>query len=380
MATNLPTPPTAVMGSVDPGPAPVSADHLPAELDPVAVARAAGLRYTMPGRPGISRRRAGRGWTYRDAHGETIRDSAILERIRSLAIPPAWTDVWINPQARGHIQATGRDARGRKQYLYHPRWRQARDETKFERMIAFAEALPALRQQVAADLARPGLAWEKTLATVVRLLEESLIRIGNAEYAQANGSYGLTTLRPDHVDVSGSRVRFTFRGKSGKDHQIEVRDKRVARVLKRMQDLPGQTLFQYLDDDGQPQTIDSDDVNAYLRAIAGESFTAKDFRTWAGTVLAARHLRDLGPAETKTARNANIIAAVDAVAARLGNTRAVCRSSYIHPAVLAGYESGDLCSFTGETTETGGLEPDEQWLVAFLSEIASRESPSPPGR
>jgi DNA topoisomerase-1 len=334
--------------------------------DPVLAARAAGLRYTPDGAPGITRRRAGRGWSYREPDGAAIRAAAELTRIRALAIPPAWSDVWINPDPRGHIQATGRDARGRKQYRYHPRWRAARDETKFGRLTAFAAALPALRQRVETDLALPGLRREKTLATVVRLLEESLIRVGNAEYARDNGSYGLTTLRDEHAAVDGATVRFSFRGKSGKIHEVDVRDRRLARLVRRMQDLPGQTLFQYLDADGQPQTIDSGDVNDYLREMVGESFTARDFRTWAGTVLAATTLRGLGPAETQTAAAANIVAAVDAVAARLGNTRAVCRAAYIHPAVLAGYEASVLCEFAGKTADDGGLDPDEQWTLAYL--------------
>ena len=339
--------------------------------DPKAAARAAGLRYTPDDGPGISRRRAGRGWSYLDADGALIRDAESLERIRGIVIPPAWTDVWINPNPRGHIQATGRDARGRKQYRYHPRWRASRDETKFSRMVAFGTALPGIRESIAADLGRPGLPREKTLAVVVRLLDESLIRVGNAEYARDNASYGLTTLRDKHVDVEGTTIHFTFRGKSGKLHEVDVRDRRVAGMLKRLQDLPGQHLFQYLDDDGTPQTIDSDDVNAYLHQIAGEGFTAKDFRTWGGTVLAARSLRDLGPFVSEAAMKTNIVAAVDAVAARLGNTRAVCRAAYIHPAVLLGYERGELCLFTCDD-EFSGLDPDEQWALGFLKVVESK--------
>jgi DNA topoisomerase I len=326
------------------------------------------LRYTPDGGPGISRRRAGKGWSFRGPDGTAVRDPQDLRRIRALAIPPAWTDVWINPDPRGHIQATGRDARGRKQYRYHEKWRATRDETKFSRMIAFGEALPRIRERIAADLSLPGLAREKILATIVRLLDESLIRVGNSEYARDNGSYGLTTLREEHVDVSGSTVRFAFRGKSGKMHEIGVRDRRVARIIQRLQDLPGQHLFQYLDADGEPRTIDSDDVNAYLREIAGQEFTAKDFRTWAGTVLAAHSLRGLGPSETQTAMKANIVTAIDAVAERLGNTRAVCRSSYIHPAVLLGYETGTLCLFDCDGKGDPGLDEDERWALAFLKE------------
>ncbi len=241
-------------------------------------------------------------------------------------------------------------------------------------MIAFGEALPRIRERIAADLGLPGLPREKILATIVRLLDEALIRVGNSEYARDNGSYGLTTLRDEHVDVSGSTVQFAFRGKSGKMHEIGVRDRRVARIIQRLQDLPGQHLFQYLDADGEPRTIDSDDVNAYLREIAGEEFTAKDFRTWAGTVLAAHSLRDMGPTETQTAMKANIVAAIDSVAARLGNTRAVCRSSYIHPAVLLGYETGTLCLFDCNGAGDPGLHEDERWALAFLKEATVRDA------
>ena len=342
--------------------------------DPLLAARAAGLHYTPAGKPGITRRRAGRGWSFRGPDGGVIHDPVIRQRLDDLAIPPAWTDVWINPDPRGHIQATGRDARGRKQYLYHPRWRDVRDATKFDRMVAFGEALPSLRQRVERDLGLPGLPREKTIATVVRLLDRSLIRIGNAEYARDNGSYGLTTLRDDHVEVEGSTVRFAFRGKSGKVHEVDLRDRRIARILRAMQDLPGQPLFQYLDEQRDPQTIDSDDVNAYLRQIAGEAFTAKDFRTWSGTVLAARALREIGAGATKSAIMANLVTAIDAVAAALRNTRAVCRSSYIHPLVLAGYESGDLLTFTCDGATTTGLDPDEQWTLAYLRAAGGRRS------
>jgi DNA topoisomerase-1 len=342
----------------------------------LAAARAAGLRYTHTDRPGITRRRAGRGWSFRDAQGEVIRDEQRLRRIRALVIPPAWTDVWINPDPLGHIQATGRDARGRRQYRYHDKWRETRDETKFAHMIAFGEALPRLRERVSADLGTPGLSRAKVLATVTRLLEESLIRVGNVEYERQNDSYGLTTLHTSHVDVSGSTMRFTYRGKSGKEHEVDVRDRRVAGVVKRLQDLPGQHLFQYLDEAGEAQSIDSDAVNAYLQEIAGKAITAKDFRTWAGTVLAATALRTMGPAETKTALNANIIAAVDEVAARLGNTRAVCRASYIHPAILHGYARGALGDVTCAADGDPALTPDERWTLAYLrvEESRSREA------
>lgn len=338
----------------------------------LAAARAAGLRYTHRDRPGITRRRVGRGWSFRDAQGEVIRDERRLRRIRALVIPPAWTDVWINPDPLGHIQATGRDARGRLQYRYHDKWRATRDETKFAHMIPFGESLPGLRERVSADLGAPGLPREKVLATVTRLLDESLIRVGNAEYERQNDSYGLTTLHTSHVDVSGSTMRFTFRGKSGKEHEVDVRDQRVARVIKQLQDLPGQHLFQYLDEAGELQSIASDDINAYLHEIAGQATTAKDFRTWGGTVLAATALRAAGPAETKTAINANIVAAIDEVAARLGNTRAVCRASYIHPAILHGYERGMLCDFACEGDSNPALTPGERWTLAYLRFEESR--------
>ena len=338
-------------------------------LEPTAAARAAGLHYTSDDVPGIRRRRAGRGWRYVDAHGDAIQDEEDLRRIRALVIPPAWTDVWINPDPRGHIQATGRDERGRKQYRYHDRWRAVRDESKFEQLVAFGEALPRVREQVAADLSSRGLTHDKTIATIVRLLDESLIRIGNEAYVRENQSFGLTTLRDDHVDVNGEKVHFTFRGKSGKLHEVDVRDRRVARVIRTLQDLPGQLLFQFPDEQGELRPVRSEDVNDYLHAIAGEAFTAKDFRTWHGTVLAARALRDFGPAGTVQALKANIVAAVDATASRLGNTRAVCRASYIHPAVLAGYECGDLFAFPCSDEGHAALDPDELWLLAYLSQV-----------
>ena len=260
---------------------------IPRALPPPAAAAAAGLRYALDEGAGLTRARAGKGFTYRDARGRTIRDASQLARIRSLAIPPAWTDVWISPAATGHIQATGRDAKGRKQYRYHPRWRTARDETKYQRLMAFARLLPRIRARVDRDLARDGLTREKVIATVVRLLEATLIRVGNEEYARQNRSYGLTTMRDRHASVSGERVRFRFRGKSGRDHVIDLHDRRLSRIVKRCQDLPGQQLFQYVDDRGHRRAIESADVNAYLREVTGGDFTAKDFRTWSGTVLAA---------------------------------------------------------------------------------------------
>ena len=313
-----------------------------AALDPADAAQEAGLRYTSDDRPGLRRRRAGRGFAYVDTEGRTITDKRELGRIRRLAIPPAWTDVWVSPDPRGHIQATGRDARGRKQYRYHERWREVRDETKYERMLEFAKALPRIRKRVDRDLARPQLTRERVLATIVRLLETSLIRVGNDEYARQNDSYGLTTLREKHVRVVGSRVTFRFRGKSNKEHEVDVRDPRVARVIRRLQELPGQELFRYVDPDGEARTVDSADVNAYLRDISGDDFTAKDFRTWAGTVFAARELCAIGAAAGSRAAKRNVTEAVKAVAARLGNTPAVCRRCYIHPAVMKAYLEGKL--------------------------------------
>jgi DNA topoisomerase-1 len=340
------------------------------QYSPAQQARQAGLRYVSDAEPGIRRLRAGRGFRYVGPDGDAIRDSAELRRIRALVIPPAWTDVWICPSSRGHIQATGRDGRGRKQYRYHSAWQVARDETKYERMAAFGAALPGLRRQVAEDLARRGLPREKVLATVVELLDTTCIRIGNAEYARQNDSYGLTTLRTQHVALDGGTVRFRFRGKSGKRHDVSVRDRRVARILQRCQSLPGQPLFQYLDATGQPKTIDSEDVNEYLRLVTGEDFTAKDFRTWAGSVLAASTLAARTPPESEAERTREIAAAVRQVADRLGNTAAVCRRAYIHPAVFEAYAAGTLrpCWITpgaGGGREVG-LQPDEQAILALL--------------
>ncbi|HXI55281.1 MAG TPA: DNA topoisomerase IB [Polyangia bacterium] len=320
-------------------------DHFPvvvAAADPIASARVAGLKYVRAGSPGgIGRRRAGTGFTYFRG-GRSVRDAETLQRIRSLAIPPAWQKVWICPEPNGHLQATGRDARGRKQYRYHPRWRAQRDETKFGRMIAFGKVLPRLRARVAHDMAGPGLSRDKVLATVVSLLERTLIRVGNDEYARDNHSFGLTTLEDRHVVVSGSEVRFHFRGKSGKEHQVTISDPHIARIVKRCRDIPGYELFQYVDDSGQRQTIDSADVNQYIRQIAGDDFTAKDFRTWAGTVLAALALQQFEAVASQARAKKNIVAAIEQVAARLGNTTAVCRKSYIHPAVLDCYLDGEL--------------------------------------
>jgi DNA topoisomerase-1 len=335
--------------------------------DPAETAKLAGLQYVSETGPGIRRRRAGRGFCYLNGHGP-VRDLQTLARIRALAIPPAWTDTWICPAANGHIQAVGRDARGRKQYRYHARWREARDETKYTRMLAFAQALPRIRARVERDLRRRGLPRERVLATIVRLLETTLVRVGNEEYARANKSFGLTTLRDRHVDVRGAEVRFQFRGKSGKEHSVGVRDPRMARIVRQLQDLPGQEIFQYLDDDGARRGVDSGEVNAYLREISGDDFTAKDFRTWAGTVLCAVALAALR--EFKSAREAkrNITRAIEQVAARLGNTPTISRKCYVHPAVLEAYRAGvTIEPPPAEVTGTrGALNAAEGIVLGFL--------------
>ena len=311
------------------------------ELPADESAKLAGLRYVNDARTrGYHRIGHGKRFHYVDTAGRSISDPTELNRIRSLAIPPAWTDVWICPEARGHLQATGRDARGRKQYRYHPRWRDVRDEVKYGRLIAFARALPAIRRRTGADLAARGMPRRKVLAAIVQLLEKTLIRVGNEEYARDNGSIGLTTMKDKHAKIRGSKVRFAFRGKSGVSHAIDLEDARLARVVKACRDLPGYELFQYVDSRGRPQAIDSADVNDYVREISGEPFTAKDFRTWAGTVLAAKALA--AAARFRSTREAarNVVAAVESVAKRLGNTRAVCRKCYIHPAILNAYMDG----------------------------------------
>ena len=339
---------------------------------PEESAREAGLRYVSDEMPGITRRRAGRGFTYRNPDGSKVTNAADLRRIKAFAIPPAWTDVWICPSPNGHIQATGRDDRNRKQYRYHPKWREVRDAAKYDRMLAFAAALPAIRERVDADLRRHGLPRERVLATVVRLLETTLIRIGNEEYVKENHSFGLTTMRSRHVDVEGSEIIFTFKGKSGIRHEVEVTDRRLARVISQMEELPGQELFQYVDDDGERHTISSEDVNDYLREITGEPFTAKDFRTWAGTLIAAEALAEFKEIDSGAEANKHVIAAIDTVAKRLGNTRAVCRACYIHPAVIDAYLDGALAQTVHQQvtdelkTSLPTLNPEEAAVLALL--------------
>jgi DNA topoisomerase-1 len=308
--------------------------------DPIEAARAARLTYVSDSMPGIRRLRIGREFAYLMPTGDRVHQPERLHRIRSLAIPPAWEDVWICPSPRGHIQATGRDLRSRKQYRYHVRFRRLRDETKFARMIDFGRSLPALRRRVEEDLSREGMPREKVIATCVRLLDTSYIRVGNTVYVRQNESFGLTTLRVDHVAVSEDGLRFKFRGKAGKEHDIDVRDPYLAAIVRGLQELPGQTLFHYLDESGRVRNVDSADVNRYLRQTTGHDFTAKDFRTWAGTVLAARELSRLGPFTTPAQARRNVAAAIRRVASRLGNTPAVCRKSYVHPAIVEGYLAG----------------------------------------
>jgi DNA topoisomerase-1 len=333
-------------------------------------ARAAGLRYVADSRPGIRREATPRGFNYVRPDGSTVRDETTLRRIQALAVPPAWTDVWICADERGHVQATGRDARGRKQYRYHPRWREMRDEAKFERTMAFARALPKIRRRIARDLRRRGAPREKVLAAMVKLLEIALIRVGNDEYAKANGSYGLTTLRDRHAQVSGDRLAFRFRAKSGKQFDVRMRDRRLARIVAKCQDLPGQELFQYVGDDGQVHDVRSDDVNAYLREIAGDGFTAKDFRTWAGTVLAAMALRECEAADSKSAARKIVRGAIEAVAERLGNTPAVCRKCYVHPEVVQAYLDGGLKEQMSERVRreltAKGLDETERAVLRLL--------------
>lgn len=340
--------------------------------EPEESAREAGLRYVTDHTPGIRREQHGEDFSYFSANGEQIRDEKELARIKALGIPPAWTDVWICANPRGHIQATGHDAKGRKQYRYHPKWQAVRAETKYHRSVAFGEALPQIRERIEADLALPGMPREKVLATIVRLLDETALRIGNEEYAKENESYGLTTMHNEHADVEGATVHFQFRGKSGKDHDVEVQDRRVARIVRKLEDLPGQHLFEYKDDNGEIRAIESSDVNEYLREVSGEDFTAKDFRTWEATVIVAHELRAEGPAETKTAAKHNEKAAIAKAAEHLGNTPTICKKSYVHPAVLEGYESGALLGANParELARRPGLRPDEAEVLAFLHAAA----------
>ena len=345
--------------------------------DPAASARSAGLRHVTDDSPGFTRRSKqtkGKGvaFAYFDTEGKPLRDAEQVARINALAIPPAYTDVWICPQPDGHLQATGRDAKGRKQYRYHPRWRTVRDDNKYGRMMAFAAALPGIRRHIDADLSRLGLPREKVLATVVRLLETTLIRVGNDEYAKSNKSFGLTTMRDKHVKLGRKSIRFEFRGKSGVSHEIDLADARLARIVAQCRDLPGQELFQYLDEEGIARDIDSADVNAYLQEVAGRDFTAKDFRTWAGTVLASLALQEFEAFDSETQAKKNIVAAIEHVSARLGNTPSVCRKCYVHPEVLLSYLDGSMLATLRQRAEAeiteglADLRPEEAAVVALL--------------
>jgi DNA topoisomerase-1 len=346
---------------------PVKATRRPSSLPASESVREAGLRYGNDRLPGIRRRRAGRGFTYSAANGTRI-DRATLERIRHLVIPPAWKDVWISPDPESHLQVTGRDARGRKQYRYHARWSAVRDRQKYGHLLAFADALASIRRQVSSDLKQPALSRAWVLATIVRILDRAVFRIGNEEYARANGSYGLTTLRNRHARVRGGRVHFRFRAKSGVLQRIDVADPELARAVRKCQELPGQLLFQYLDAEGAPHSITSTDVNDYLRSVGGPDVSAKEFRTWAGTLAAARGLCRHPPGTTLRERRSVLVQVVDDVAARLGNTRAVCRKSYIHPEILRSYENGEPLDISGsrDAPPRTGLSSAERALRAFL--------------
>ncbi len=349
---------------------PIAAD-LPSPLDS---ALAAGLRYVYDNRPGITRKRVRNGFRYLDPEGHPLRDADTLARIKSLAIPPAWTSVWICTNPNGHLQATGRDARGRKQSRYHPRWRATRDEAKYEHMLHFGNALPSIRLRVEHDLSLPGLPREKVLATIVRLLETTFIRIGNPEYARENQSYGLTTMQRRHVAIHGSTLTFSFKGKSGVRHTINLTDRRLARIVKSCRDTPGYELFEYLDNDGNPHTIDSTNVNDYLFEITQQHFTAKDFRTWAGTILACLTLREFEPCDSPAQLKKNVVQAITAVSERLGNTPSVCRKCYVHPAVLDAYLSGHMTKALDQLSDAEkgashrALRNDESALLHLLQQ------------
>ena len=340
-------------------------------VDPRDAAESAGLRYVSDARPGIRRKRAGKGFRYARADGAAL-DPRARSRVRSLVVPPAWTEVWICPHPEGHIQATGRDAKGRKQYIYHPRFREVRDDVKYSRLLAFADTLPAIRAQVRDHMALRGLPRQKVLATVVHLLDTTLIRVGNDDYARQNGSYGITTLKNRHAEVEGSEVRFRFVGKSGKQWSVKIRDRRVAKIVKACQELPGQELLQYVDEDGVPQDVTSGDVNDYLREITGADITAKDFRTWAGTLLAALALSEVCRFDSAAQAKRNVRAAIESVAARLGNTPTICRKCYVHPEVLDSYLGGNLAleivreGDTAWREELAGMKPEEAAVLTLL--------------
>ena len=353
-------------------------------VDPRDAAEFAGLRYVSDARPGIRRRKIGTGFSYTRADGSKLTEKDVLSRIKSLAIPPAWTDVWICPFKNGHVQATGRDAKGRKQYRYHLLFREVRESTKYGHVVAFADALPMIRDTVKKHMALRGLPREKVLATVVHLLETTLIRVGNDEYAEQNNSYGLTTLKNRHVAVDGNEVRFRFTGKSGKQWSLRVKDRRIAKIIKACQELPGQELLQYVDEAGNCQDVASGDVNDYLREITGKDITAKDFRTWAGTVLAAMALSELESFDSAAQAKRNLRAAIEKVAGRLGNTPTICRKCYVHPEVMDSYLDGQLVLGLKEKAESelrgevANLKPEEAAVLALLRSRLAREAERPP--
>jgi DNA topoisomerase-1 len=345
-------------------------------IGPLLDAREAGLNYAATDAPGFTRRRSGKGFSYRDTEERRIADRPVLRRIRALAVPPAWRNVWICPDPNGHIQAMGVDDKGRRQYRYHPRFRDLREGAKYEHMLDFAEALPRLRERVTADMTAPGFGRRQVLATLVSLLETTMIRVGNRAYARQNQSYGLTTLEGQHVEIEGARVKFNFKGKSGKIWKLDIRDRRIVRILKTCQELPGQTLFQYVDAEGAPQGVTSADVNAYLREVSGSDVTAKDFRTWNGSVLAATALAEIGSEPRKTYAKRNLTRAIERVAARLGNTPAICRKCYVHPDIVSAYLDGELTlDLTGadDQADPSRLRPEEAAVLAFLRARSQRE-------
>lgn len=356
-------------------------DQIEVTIDPIEVAEDAGLRYVTEEQPGYTRKQKADDFDYFDTDGKLIRDETRLLRIGRLAIPPAYRDVWICPSANGHIQATGRDARGRKQYHYHERWREARDENKYDRMLVFGKALPKIRRRVKKDLALRGLPRNKVLAAVIELLERTFIRVGNEEYARENKSFGLTTMRTRHVEVTGANLKFSFRGKSGVKHEVDLNDRRLAKIIRQLQDLPGQDIFQCLDDEGEVQNVTSQDVNDYLREITKEDFTAKDFRTWAGTVLTAMALHAQEAFENKTQAKKNIKDAIAAVSKILGNTPAVCRKCYVHPAVLETYLDGKTIEGLKQKTEEAlaeklnDLRSEEAAVMTFLQARLAKSKP-----
>lgn len=345
----------------------LAANHIKGMHEPKMHAEAAGLRYVTDEGKGFTRKLNGKHYDFYNRRGQLIRNEAEIQRIRKLAIPPAWTEVWICPDAHGHVQATGRDARGRKQHRYHSKWREVRDDNKFNRMVEFAKALPKIRARTKRDLAARGLTKEKVLAAVIRILETGVIRVGNDEYVKQNNSFGLTTMRDRHVKVRGADIHFAFRGKSGKEHEVQLSDPHLAKIVKGCQDIPGQELFQYFGEDGKRQRIDSNDVNEYLREITKGDFTAKDFRTWAGTVLAAVALREVKKFETQAEAKRNVKAAIESVAKKLGNTVTICRKCYVHPFVLESYMDGTLLMQAARArANKRGLNAEERLVLGLL--------------